>query len=162
MMHMHLECKFLQLREMRAHRSALGAIEELQNWISSKQIHAKILSKVNVDTAENDIDKELTTGCKKEVAVWAYLMTQYNLKPGLRKFGGVKAAVSELMQLHIMDTWSFMGPKQLMKEDKARALLSLLFLKEKNKAERSRGEHSYMECHRGRTSPQRTQCHQLF
>ncbi len=33
-------------------------------------------------------------------------MTQYNLKPGLRKFGkrGMTAAIKELTQLHIMDT----------------------------------------------------------
>jgi hypothetical protein len=60
-------------------------------------------------------------------------MIQYNLKPGLQKFGerGAKAAVSELMQLHIMGTWTVMDPEQLTKEYKARALLSLLFLKEK-------------------------------
>jgi hypothetical protein len=88
---------------------------------------------VDVDTIEHYIDEEPTTGFKQEVTVWVYSMKQYNLKPGLQNFGerGAKAAVSELMQLHIMDTWAVMDPEQLMKEDKARALLSLLFLKEK-------------------------------
>jgi hypothetical protein len=60
-------------------------------------------------------------------------MAQNNLKPVLQKFGkrGAKAAVSELTQLHIMDTWIVMDPEQSTKEDKARALSSLLFLKEK-------------------------------
>ncbi len=46
-----------------------------------------------------------------KMKVWAYLMTQYNLKPGLRKFGakGVTAALDELMQLHVMDTWMAMN-----------------------------------------------------
>ena len=35
---------------------------------------------------------------QEEMMVWGYLVTQYNLKPGLRKFGtrGVSAAVKEL------------------------------------------------------------------
>ena len=42
-------------------------------------------------------------------------MTQYNLKPGLRKFGerGAKAAMAELTQLHIMDTWTAMDPSKI-------------------------------------------------
>ena len=42
-------------------------------------------------------------------------MTQYNLKPGLRKFGarGARAAVDELTQLHIMDTWTTMDPSKI-------------------------------------------------
>jgi hypothetical protein len=60
----------------------------------------------DIVTMEHNIDEELTTGCKQEVAVWGYLMMQYNLNPGLQKIGerGAKAAVSELMQLHMMDT----------------------------------------------------------
>jgi hypothetical protein len=65
--------------------------------------------------------------------VWAYLMTQYNLKPGLRKFGakGTVAALDELMQLHVMDTWKAMDPPKLTWEDQMKALSLLLFLKEK-------------------------------
>jgi hypothetical protein len=89
---------------------------------------------VNVDTMENINNEELATGCEQEFAMWAYLMTHYILKPGLQKFGerGAKAAVSELTQLHIiMDTWTVMDLEQLIKEYKARALSTLLFIKEK-------------------------------
>jgi hypothetical protein len=68
-----------------------------------------------------------------KLKVWGYVMTQYNLKPGLRKFGnrGQKAPVKELMQLHIMDTWTLMHADKLSREQRMRALSSLLFLKEK-------------------------------
>jgi len=60
-------------------------------------------------------------------------MTQYNLKPVLRKFGekGAKAAMDELTQLYIMDTWTAMDPSKITREDRMRALSLLLFLKEK-------------------------------
>jgi hypothetical protein len=60
-------------------------------------------------------------------------MTQYNLKPGLRKFGakGQSAAKDKLAQLHVMDTWTAMDATKLSREDKMKALPSLLFLKEK-------------------------------
>jgi hypothetical protein len=42
-------------------------------------------------------------------------MTQYNLKPGLRKFGakGLTAVIKELTQLHIMDTWTAKDPSKI-------------------------------------------------
>jgi hypothetical protein len=60
-------------------------------------------------------------------------MTQYSLKPGLQKFGqrGADAAGKKLMQLHVMDTWTAMDPMKLTREERMQALLSLLFLKEK-------------------------------
>jgi hypothetical protein len=50
-----------------------------------------------VDDTVHQVDPELHTTSKDEMAVWGYLMTQYNLKPGLRKFGaqGETAAISE-------------------------------------------------------------------
>jgi hypothetical protein len=79
------------------------------------------------------VDKEMMMTHKHKIAVWGYLMTQYNLKPGLRKFGnkGTEAAVLELTQLHVMDTWKVMDPLQLNREARAKALYSLLFHKEK-------------------------------
>ena len=58
------------------------------------------------DNMEHVIDKDLVTQSEDKFKVWAYVMTQYNSKPGLRKFGerGVTGAVDELTQLHIMDT----------------------------------------------------------
>ncbi len=79
------------------------------------------------------IDAALTTTSEDELKVWGYVMTQYNLKPGLRKFGqrGQTAAVKELTQLHIMDTWTPLQAEKLLQEQRMRALSSLLFLKEK-------------------------------
>ena len=39
------------------------------------------------DGTEHVIDKDLVTKLEDKFKVWAYVMTQYNLKPGLRKFG---------------------------------------------------------------------------
>ncbi len=86
-----------------------------------------------VDKTVHRIDAELITKLEDEMKVWAYLMTQYNLKPGLRKFGarGATAALNELTQLHLMNTWTAMDLSKLMREDGMKALSSLLFLKKK-------------------------------
>jgi hypothetical protein len=78
-------------------------------------------------------DTALLTESEDKIKVWGYIMMQYNLKPGLRKFGahGAAAAVKELTQFHIMDTWKPMHPSQLGQEEKMRTLLLLLFSKEK-------------------------------
>jgi hypothetical protein len=49
---------------------------------------------------------KLITGSKEEIKVWGYVMTQYNLEVGLRRFGdrGNTTAMEEMTQLHIMDT----------------------------------------------------------
>ena len=98
-----------------------------------EQPHATTSIMGEFDDTKHAINADLTTESEDEMAVRGYLMTQYNLKPGLRKFGerGTMAAVSELTQLHIMDTWVVMDPGQLTSEDKAKAQSSLLFLKEK-------------------------------
>jgi hypothetical protein len=64
--------------------------------------------------------------------VWGYMMIQYNLKAGLRKFGdkAKRAAIEEMMRLHIMDTWKAMDPEKLSQEERLQALSLLLFLKE--------------------------------
>jgi hypothetical protein len=96
-------------------------------------MHAMMSSDLDVDDTVHQIDPELHTTSEDEIAVWGYLMTQYNLKPGLRKFGkrGEMAAISELTQLHVMDTWTVIDLTKLTREDRTKALLSLLFLKEK-------------------------------
>ncbi len=75
-------------------------------------MHVATSSDLNVDNVVHQVDPELCTTSKDEIAVWGYLMTQYNLKPGLRKFGDQQAtvAISELTQLHVMDTWTVMDP----------------------------------------------------
>jgi hypothetical protein len=126
--------QFLQLREVQAHRSVLAALEESnkEQCNDKEQMHATT-GVVEMDNTEHAKDRELTTTKDHEIAVWGYLMMQYNLKAGLQRFGdeGAKAEVSEPTQLHMMDTWSMMDPSQLSKEDRAKALSSLLFLKEK-------------------------------
>ncbi len=96
-------------------------------------MHATTSSNLDVDDTVHQVDPELRTTSKDEMAVWGYLMTQYNLKPGLRKFGeqGMTSAISELTQLHVMDTWTVMDPTKLTRDDRTKALLLLLFLKEK-------------------------------
>ena len=51
-----------------------------------------------IDDTTHTIDPKLCTTSEEEMMVWAYIMTQYNLKPGLRKFGarGATAAIKEL------------------------------------------------------------------
>ena len=75
----------------------------------------------------------MCTTSEEELGVVANLLTQYNLKPGLHKFGtqGEKAALKEMTQLHIMDTWTPMEAGKLSRKQRMRALSSLLFLKEK-------------------------------
>ena len=90
-------------------------------------------SNLDVDDVVHHIDLELYTDSKDKMAVWRYLTTQYNLKPGLWKFReqGATAAISELTQLHVMDTWTVMDPTKLTRDNRTKALSSLLFLKEK-------------------------------
>ena len=72
-----------------------------------------------VDDATHVNDPELVSSLEEEMMVWGYMMTQYNLKAGLRKFGdkGKTAAMEEMMQLHIMDTWKVMDPAKLSREE---------------------------------------------
>ena len=74
---------------------------------------------LEVTCTQHIADPELMTKSKDEMKVWGYLMTQYNLKPGLRKFGerGAAAARDELTQLHIMDTWKDMDPSKISREE---------------------------------------------
>jgi hypothetical protein len=95
-------------------------------------------------------NKIMTTTSEKELHVWAYIMTQYNLKPGLCKFGqrGQTAVVNELMQLHVMDTWKPIHAEKLTREEKMKALLSLLFFKEKRTGDtkgRAWNQHPYRD-----------------
>ena len=89
-----------------------------------------IQSEPTVNKTLHRIDAELVTELEDEMKVWAYLMTQYNLKPGLRKFDakGTAAALDELTQLHI---WKAMDLSKLMRENQMNVLSLLLFLKEK-------------------------------
>ena len=78
----------------------------------------------------HQVDQAMCTTLEEELGVMACLLTQYNLKPSLRKFGtrGEKAVLKEMTQLHIMDTWTPMDAGKLSQEQRMRALSSLLFL----------------------------------
>ena len=86
-----------------------------------------------LDDVEYDQDLELVTQLEEKMAVMKYLLTQYNLKAGLRYFGekGVAATEGNLTQLHVMDTWVPKDLDMLSRAEKVRALSSLVFLKEK-------------------------------
>jgi hypothetical protein len=124
---------FLQMGEVRAHRSVLDATQYV-GLTREERIHVTtwLDTAPCIDDTEHTVDPELVTDSEDEMKVWGYLMTQYNLKPGLRKFGekGAKAAIDKLTQLHIMDTWTVMDPSKITREDRMRALSLLLFLKE--------------------------------
>ncbi len=118
--------QLLQLGEVRAHRSALTAAQERRerDLPSSKALmHATTSSDLDVDDTVHQVNPELHTTSKDEMAVWGYLT-------GLRKFGecGATAAISELPQLHVMDTWTVKDPTKLTRDYRTRALSSLLLL----------------------------------
>ena len=82
---------------------------------------------------EHHQDTELITQSEDEMAVMKYLLTQYNLKEGLKHFGEkwIADAKGELTQLHAMDTWVPEDPTILSRAEKVKVLSSLMFLKEK-------------------------------
>ncbi len=112
---------FLQLGEMRAHRSVLDATQYI-GMTREERMHAMTWFEMAppVDDTEHTVDPELVTDLEDKMKLRGYLMTQYNLKPGLRKFGdkGTKAAMDKLTQLHIMDTWMAMDPSKITQEDR--------------------------------------------
>lgn len=86
-----------------------------------------------VDIAKHKQDPEMIAQSEDKMAVFGYIMTQYTLKAGRGELGekGNNAAVSELTQLHVMDTWRLEDPVKLSRTERVRALLSLIFLEEK-------------------------------
>jgi hypothetical protein len=92
---------FLQLGTMTAHRSVLE-VSRLLCMTKKEQTMAMTLSTNLVkDTINNTTHRnnpKMTTTSEDKIKVWGYIMTQYNLMPGLKKFGiqGETAAVKEL------------------------------------------------------------------
>jgi len=88
---------FLQLGTTRAHRSILEAAQLLQMSKEEKLFPTTAsFAAPTVDETVHCYNKIMTTTSEEELHVWAYIMTQYNLKPGLRKLGkrGQTAAVT--------------------------------------------------------------------
>ncbi len=125
---------FLQLGEVRVHRSVVDT-RKYTKATRAERMHATTWTGTTTkqDDTDHIVDEQLVTESKDELKVWAYIMTQYNLKPDLRKFGarGTMAVVDELTQLHIMDTWTAMDLSKISREKRMHALSSLPFLKEK-------------------------------
>ena len=95
---------------VQVHRSVIEA-NNLVRMTNEERLVAMTVtttSKPFVDDVMHQVDRVMCTTSEEELGVMAYLLTQYNLKPGLRKFGakGEKAALKEMTQLHIMDTWT--------------------------------------------------------
>ena len=86
-----------------------------------------------VNDVENEQDSELITQSEDEMVVMKYLLTQYNLKAGLKHFGekGIAAAKGKLAKLHVMDNWVPEDPTMLSRAEKVKALSYLIFLKGK-------------------------------
>jgi hypothetical protein len=100
---------FLQLGTTQAHGSITEASRRVRVPKGERILGTTSSSSVkpSIDDTIHRADDVMTTTSEDELKVWGYLMTQYNLKPGLRKFGnkGEMAAVNKLTQLHVMDTW---------------------------------------------------------
>ena len=72
-----------------------------------------------------------------EVTLFGHIMLQFNLKEGLRRFGqrGEDSAIKEMKQLHDMHVFFPRDPNSLTRDERKKALTSLIFLKEKNTGE---------------------------
>ena len=77
-----------------------------------------------LNDVEHEQDPELISQSEDEMAVMKCLLTQYNLKAGLKQFGekGIVAAKGDLTQLHVMDTWVPEDPTMLSRAEKVKAL----------------------------------------
>lgn len=84
--------------------------------------------KAGLEKAKAGGDKENIRELLKQ-----HCFTQYSLKAGLKKFGkqGEAAVSKELMQFHDLSVFVPIDARQLTKEQRAAALASLMFLKEK-------------------------------
>ncbi len=116
---------FLQLGEVHARRSVL---DTKQFWGTKREdkVHATMCTRMDpgIDNTVHAMEPALVTESEDEMKVWGYIMTQYNLKPGLQKIGarGATTAIAKLTQLHIMDMWTTMDPSKLAREDRVKAL----------------------------------------
>ena len=84
-----------------------------------------------LNDVEHEKDSELINQSEDEMAVMKYLLTQYNVKAGLKNFGkkGIADAKGELTQIHVTNTWVPKDPTSLTRSEKVKALSSLMFLK---------------------------------
>ncbi len=72
-----------------AHRSVIEATH-LIKMTKAERLLATTTSGTTcdmMDDAVHKFDPQLTTRSEEKIKVWGHLMAQYNLKPGLQKFG---------------------------------------------------------------------------
>ena len=88
-----------------------GYLNLIENACAEEYINLNVAGH-DIDDVQHPEDAEMIAQSEDEIAVFGYLMTQYNLKAGLREFGekGKAAAESELTQLHVMDVWEVQDP----------------------------------------------------
>jgi hypothetical protein len=128
---------FLQLKEVQAQRSVVKA-NRLARMTKEERLmatatHNMLASDMIDNTIHTSNPKLVITDSKEEIKIWGYVMTHYNLKAGLRRFGdrGKTVEIEEMTQLYIMDMWKVMDSSDLSHEEWMQALSSLLFLKKK-------------------------------
>ena len=100
---------FLQLGEVQAHRSVVKA-NRLARMTKEERLMAttthNILASDMIDDITCTTDPKLITDSEEEIKVWGYVMTQYNLKAGLRRFEDRgKTAAMEEMTRHSCTSW---------------------------------------------------------
>ena len=85
------------------------------------------------DDTDHEVDEEMQTESDEEMALYAFLLTQYSLKARLRKFGekANEEAMGELTQLHVMDMCIPQEPKKLSRTEKIKAPSSFICIKQK-------------------------------
>ena len=103
------------------------APDQLEDWT--------MLTAANLLTTNNGEDTILVK--EDEVAYFGILLMQMSLKQGLKVFRkkGEAGAMKEMQQLHDMETLLPRDPESLTREERIRALSSLIFLKEKSNGE---------------------------
>jgi hypothetical protein len=72
-----------------------------------------------------------------EEAIFGCIMMQLSLKAGLKKWGkrGEESAMKEMKQMHDLQAFFPRDPKTMTREQRIKALSSLIFLKEKASGE---------------------------
>ena len=102
-----------------------------QNNLECPQQYADGVLHLNLEQG-NEV--EPVEKCDRDEHIVGIIMAhQYSLKKGLELFGekAEDATLKELQQIHDMATYTPMDPKELTKEEKAKALSALFFLTEK-------------------------------
>jgi len=96
---------FLQLGAVRAHRSVLEATR-LARMTQEERLLAMTTTALKpfIDNVTHGVDQAMCMISEEELGVMAYLLTQYNFKPGLRKFGTrcVKRPQEEIQLINVL------------------------------------------------------------